>query len=157
MRVVIRTEVAVLIDDIDADLLDQSKWHVSTNNTHTYAQRRVGDKNEYLHRAIAHRMGDVAEGLKVDHINGDTLDNRRSNLRVVSHRDNIRNRKGPNKGSASGHLGVSPDKARGGWRAYIKLDNKMLWLGRFDNIDDAVSARINAEKKHWGDIRSVAF
>jgi len=93
----------------------------------------------------------------VDHMNGNSLDNRRENLRVVSHMENIRNRAGANKNGTSGHLGVSFHKAKGVWRAYIMLPapdvprrQKMKHLGYFDIVEDAVKARLEAEREHWG-------
>ena len=89
-----------------------------------------------LHRFLV----DCPKGKVVDHINGDTLDNRRQNLRVVSNAENLQNRQGLNANNSSGVRGVSWDKARGKWQAKIKVNYKTIHLGRFDDIEEARKA-----------------
>lgn len=82
---------------IDNDLwaeLSQYRWQAGNtskpgNDPRWYAMRKEGGVTVYLHRAVACPPA----GLVVDHIDGDTLDNRRSNLRVVTHRENCNNRR----------------------------------------------------------------
>lgn len=80
---------------------------------------------------------------EVDHINGNRSDNRIENLRVVSHRDNARNKR-KSRANKSGHVGVSEYKP-GKWRAYINTDTGMKHLGVFGSLEDAVSARMLAQ------------
>lgn len=90
-------------------------------------------------------------GMVVDHINGNTLDNRRSNLRVVTHKQNLRHRaRGANRNNAVGVRGVSWDKERKKFLAGIRVDGKRLNLGRFDSLDAAVAARSAASVKFYG-------
>lgn len=86
-------------------------------------------------------------GLQVDHINGDTSDNRPSNLRLVDASESMKNRAMP-RANKSGYVGVTKDKESGRWKAHIKHDGKQITLGRFDNIEDAVDARRSAERKY---------
>jgi hypothetical protein len=159
-RIILREQVACVIDDEDADLADLG-WYVSFSGPdHPYAERKIvgldgARKNLRLHRVIAERAYGPLGRLSVDHMNGDTLDNRRENLRVVRHRENIRNRSGANKNSSTGVLGVRQRKGR--WSAYIMLPDpsrasrqRMLSLGTFDTLQDAVKARLEAEREHWG-------
>jgi hypothetical protein len=85
-----------------------------------------------------------------DHINRNPFDNRKENFRVASAQENARNRSLP-KNNTSGFIGVSFDKEYNKWVAYIKLDNKQNKLGRFINKEDAVRARLCAEKKYFGE------
>lgn len=85
----------------------------------------------------------------IDHINRNRLDNRKSNLRVVSYKENVRNsnKKSTNK---SGIVGVWYDKQRMKWCAGISANGVSISLGRYDTIADAYTARVHGENKYWG-------
>lgn len=116
------------------------------------------DKDGYLRVCLkggyykCHRLawlymyGEWPDG-EVDHINGIRTDNRVSNLRVVSRKENMKNAACP-KTNTSGFIGVTWDKSRSKWAAKIMVDQKCLNLGRFDSIDEAISARQEAELKY---------
>jgi len=87
----------------------------------------------------------------VDHINGKTSDNRIENLRVCTHKENIRNCTLKAKNNKSGYRGVSFDKSRNKWQASIKVDYKSIGLGRFLNKEDAALAYNNFAKKYFGE------
>lgn len=82
----------------------------------------------------------------IDHINGVISDNRITNLRDVPAATNWRNCKTP-RNNKSGVNGVCLDKLSGKWRAYINAHGKAITLGRFINIEDAIAARAEADKK----------
>jgi len=89
-----------------------------------------------------HRLVIGAEpGQIVDHINGDTLDNRRCNLRVVTYQQNAQNSRGvlPGRGT-SDYKGVSWSKAAKKWTATIFYNRKQVYLGLFENEFDAALA-----------------
>lgn len=133
----------VQVDDNDLPLLGNFKWH---KNKGGYAVRyRNHNKIVYMHRLLT----DCPKLKVVDHINGDKLDNRRSNLRVCTTRENIRNRQTVK--SKSGHLGVywAPDTKN--WYAQIGLDGKSTGLGHYTDIEDAILARKDAEIKYYGE------
>lgn len=67
-----------------------------------------------------------------DHINGITSDNRISNLREATQKQNLQNQKGPQKGNASGFLGVYLDKRKKKWRAQIRVSGEKVYLGIFN-------------------------
>jgi len=81
---------------------------------------------------------------EIDHINGDILDNRIDNLRFVTHQQNMQNIKKKNK-----QVGVWWDKNRLKWVATITVNYKNKVLGRFDNKEDAIKKRKEAEKKYF--------
>ena len=81
---------------------------------------------------------------EIDHINGIRTDNRLCNLRSVTRRDNLRNRR-IGSANTSGVMGVYWEKDRNKWNAQIARNMKSNHLGRFDNLFDAVCARKSAE------------
>lgn len=130
----------LLLDDQDAHLT-AFPWRVHTEG---YAVRTAWagrSVNVYLHREI---LGLTAgDGAQVDHVNGDRLDNRRCNLRVVRNAENAQN-----TSSRSGYRGVHFDQARGKWMARVKLDYRHHFLGRYDDERDAARAAEAFRREH---------
>lgn len=137
-RVVSKNHV-VLASPEDKDVLSLG-WTVGKLG---YAMRRKG----YLHRAI---FGDEINGLVVDHKNGNKLDNRRNNLRACTHQQNICNQK-LRADSTSGFKGVSWDKKRQKWRAYIRLHGKHKSVGRYADKLEAAAAYNREAKRVYGE------
>ncbi len=143
-----------VVDDEDADLAELRWTSVVSKNARVYAarQKRIGPRKEnkrlhfYMHRVIADRMGIV--GHDIDHIDGNGLNNRRANLRGATRAENLRNVKGSKINSKSGHLGVTFVSNR--WRVDIRIPGKRYYVGRFKTLAEAVSARLAAERQHWG-------
>lgn len=98
-------------------------WHVSSC---AYVQGLIGQDQVKLHRAI---LGDSCTGLQVDHVNGNLLDNRRCNLRVVTRSQNGQNRQVLNSNNTTGWRGVS-HAGNGRYQAYARLDGKLYFAGR---------------------------
>jgi hypothetical protein len=138
-----------MIDVADIGLVNDANWNVFTPNgrNNIYADRRTPT------RALLHRVIMGFPAMQVDHINGNGLDNRRCNLRLVTHSENQMNRKGPAKQGTSGARGVSFNKAAGKWIAYIHAGGKHIYLGRFADKDSAIAARVEAAAKFHGDFR----
>jgi hypothetical protein len=134
------------------------KWCVRIcKNRHNlfYFQKRLSGKTKEERKLIEmHRylMG-FPNGI-VDHINGDTTDNRRKNLRVISNADNIRKGK-VRTNNKSGYTGVRWEKKRKKWLATIRVNYKTIHLGRFILKKDAIKARKLAEKKYNYEITST--
>jgi hypothetical protein len=84
-----------------------------------------------------------------DHINRNGLDNRKNNLRACTHKENTTNRSLMST-NTSGFIGVSWCKTTNNWKAQIMIDYKGIHLGCFDNKEDAIKARLNAELKYYG-------
>lgn len=138
------------IDPADEDLTGY-RWYSQSRPTGDYVWRREARTRRkiYLAREIAERAGGLIEGHDVDHINGDTLDNRRQNLRVVSRAENSRNTDTINPRNRSGHRGVSQNPG-GSWSARITTGGKDYYIGTFGTLEAAVEARLAVERQQWG-------
>jgi hypothetical protein len=100
----------------------------------------------FAHKAIwIMHNGEIPDGMQIDHINGIRSDNRLENLRLVTHKENHKNKKTPNT-NTSGIVGVDYKKERDRWRATIFDENRRIFLGYFKEFDKAVKARKKAEK-----------
>ena len=148
-KISLSQEKFALVSNADYKWLNQWKWSVNKCHKIMYAHRSfknpgTNPQKIYMHRLI---MG-FPEGKEVDHINHNGLDNRRCNLRIVTHRQNCINsrlRKG-----TSQHTGVSWRKNRRKWRAYITVDSKVIFLGNFNDEKEAILVRKQAEEKYFG-------
>lgn len=125
-----------LIDEDDYDKVSQYVWHAHKSTDNAFYARCTKDRVYlYMHRLIM----DAKDGYSVDHINGNRLDNRKSNLRICSHAQNLANRP-KQANNKSGFKGVIFDKSRNKWRSEIRVDGKSYYLGRFDDKIDAAVA-----------------
>ena len=128
-----------IYDEQDAGLVAAHKWHVRPKNNTSYVVRTVkvgGRRSIYLHREIMN--ADAYPHLEVDHINRNGLDNRRENLRLVTHAENA-----ANNGQAvgcSGYRGVWKVMRGERWMAVIKRNGKRKYLGVFDTPELASAA-----------------
>ena len=142
-----------LIDDEDFVYISPYKWHVnrSHNKNVFYAastiRRRDGKQTLLLmHRLIMNaKIGEI-----VDHINHDTLNNQKSNLRICT---NSENRKNSNTrcDSVSGIKGIYWDKRRNKWQSHIKINGKHKHLGFFERQEDAYAVYCEAVKNLHGE------
>lgn len=105
----------------------------------------------HMHRLIVN----APKRTIVDHINGDSLDNRRSNLRITTQRGNNRNRRTLPERRSSQFKGVTFDKRRGTWFARIKVDGKVTHLGCYANEVDAARAYDAAAVSRFGEFAAT--
>jgi hypothetical protein len=134
----------VILVDNDFPLIDRL-WRVANTG---YAVRDIGGKQELLHNLVLPSI----PGMCRDHINGNKLDNRRQNLRYVTHAQNMLNRAGS---SACGIKGVSVHKASGKWQAQIRVGGKVTYLGLFNTPEEAGSAYAEASARYHGEFGTI--
>lgn len=148
MRFWVSKNKSVEIDAGDFDLIAKYSWYIGSNG---YAVTRPWIKETKSYRSILmHRyLMNPPDRMIVDHKNRIKTDNRRKNLRVCTHKENIRNSK-HRKNNTSGHRGVFLDKRTGHWVAKIMVDYKSKSLGSFDEKESAVKAYRCAAKKYFG-------
>ena len=134
---------ATLLDDEDYIYLNRFKWYAQRQDIkykETYyavSTVPINGKQFSIHRLILKPR----ENMQVDHINGNTLDNRKENLRIVTRRENARNR---HHKKSSKYTGVSWNTEKEKWVAAIFINNKQKFLGRFD---DEYEAHLRYEKE----------
>lgn len=135
-----------LIDDEDFERINKYKWYAAKGNNTFYAQRYDHEEGKLIkmHRYILNINGKNV----VDHINGNGLDNQKSNIRICTNAQNSANRR-VSKNSYSKYLGVCFEFNRGKWRARITTDKIKKHIGYFKTEENAATAyNIYAEKYH---------
>ena len=138
----------VKIDDEDLDLISKYRWYASKNRNFFYA--RSDKPRVMMHKVILN----APKGIHVDHINGDTLDNRKENLRICSIAENQWNR-GKSRNNTSGYKGVCWHKGNNKWIANITVNKKTINLGSFDSPELAYNAYCESAKKLHGDFYNI--
>lgn len=136
-----------LVDDEDYDRLAAYKWHFNKKNKrgNGYAQRSKHVKlgvNSYSTKTIYLHGEILRTDEEVDHINGNTLDCRKSNLRPANRTQQMQNTRS-RSGSSSGYVGVHIHKLTGKWRAQIRIGGKTKSLGLFQSEELAYQARMS--------------
>ena len=144
------------MDNCDFDRLSRYKWCTKENRNTYYAQRfkyfRGRAKTVPMHREIMN----APQGLFVDHINHNGLDNRKDNLRIVTPQQNSWNKRSGKIGSSK-YKGVSWDKKKQKWQVGIRISNKSEYLGRFEDEKEAAAVYDAAARKRCGEYAFLNF
>ena len=142
--------IEFIVDDEDYDYLSQFNWSAVNCVSKVYAQGSSGEAyGKLMHRFILK----PTSYYEVDHINQCTTDNRRSNLRLCNHSENLAN--SPSRGGSSRFKGVH--WVDGKWRSQIGQGKKRIYLGRFSNEETAAMHYDVAALYLYGDFAYLNF
>lgn len=150
-RIPLSRGMFAIVDRVDLHLVRGRKWHACERNRVWYASS-YASKPPLMHRLIL----DAPENVKVDHRDGDGLNNTRANLRLATHAENMRNSR-LKVSNTSGFRGVYFHKQRGKWRATIRAGARRLSLGMFDTAEEAAIAYDRAAVIEHGEFASLNF
>ncbi len=137
-----------LVDDDMFEYLNQWEWRAEKTHYGGYMATRAC--------RMSRQIMSCPQGLQVDHINHNTLDNRRCNLRICTRTENKRNGK-IRKDNTSGYKGVREHKHNKKWEASIRFNNRRIYLGRFDSKIEAAKAYDKAARKYFGEFMHLNF
>jgi HNH endonuclease len=143
-QIVLTQGQTAIVDDDDFERLSERKWNAawSGSNCSFYAQSNINSeisptrqRTIIMHREIMR----VEHGYVVDHINRNTLDNRRCNLRICDRRENALNRN-LQRNNKSGFKGVKKHTQCERWMATVQRDRMRKYLGLFESPIEAAEA-----------------
>lgn len=170
VKIQLPRRVTAIVDDDLAQELGRYKWHLyflprSDGSCKVYAKTTISTPGKRIPDVIPmHHMvaGRPPAGLVVDHINGNTLDNRRENLRIATRTQNSQNsQKHLVAGAKSGYRGVHPtfrtSSGETRWRARIRLNGVITHLGYFYSEVDAAKAYDQKAREMFGSFARLNF
>jgi hypothetical protein len=148
-----------IVDPEDYPRLAMHKWHLAKSPTGSYAvrwQRNPANKTRkkiWMHRQIIH----ILDNLLCDHVNCNSLDNRKTNLRPATVSQNLCNRPKRKSKTRSKYKGLEWDEPQRKWKARIQINNRKIYLGSFNSEIDAALAYDRAAKKHHREFANLNF
>lgn len=154
----IRTQdgLTVLVDANDYDWLIQFQWSARGGKRIKYAYTSLPFHGKTIVVKMEHLIMEVPTGFVCDHINHSGMDDRKKNLRICTHRQNMWNSR-PSKTSSSKFKGVSWSKEHKRWRAYARPSHKYIHLGEFGDEVDAAKAYDAKAKELYGEFACLNF
>lgn len=143
IQILIRDNLKILIDECDSWLLNY-KWSYQKTRKGKpyYARATINGKRTLMHKLIM-----AEENKLVDHVNGNGLDNRRSNLRYCNNSENLLNRN-KSKNNTSGYKGIWYRKDRGTYVAELTINKRAVIKKSFKTLKEAIVEYNNAAKKY---------
>ena len=135
---------------IDAEDLERVKKYYWSLDGKEYWRTQIWENGAPHYQSLHRFLIEPSEDKVIDHIDRNKNNNSKNNLRICEQRENSRNVSLGSK-NTSGFLGVSWNKNNKNWNAYIKLNGKRKYLGAFSSKEEAIKARLIAEKEMFGE------
>ena len=151
MKIIQKGTFQIIVDDEDFDKVKDYDWRFSPDG---YPRTTIDGERYFIHHYIFLINKIAYKGKTTDHINRNPLDNRKVNLRFVSHRENVANGEGKTNRKYSQYKGVSYDinmKRKKRWRALCEFDGKNYNVGRYLTEEEAGLAYNKKAKELWGE------
>ena len=150
-----------LVDDEDFEYLNQFKWFAQKDKLDFYACRQIKVEKGKQRQTKVSMSRDImkpSKGMQVDHIDGNGLNNQRTNLRICTNAENTKNKE-KHKKSKSGFKGVqhNPKKCKKQWEVYIRCNYKSIYVGSYLSREEAAHAYDEAAKKYFGEFACLNF
>jgi hypothetical protein len=148
-----------IVDPDDYQRLAKYKWHLAKSPTGSYAARWHRPKNSntrkkiWMHRQIIN----IPKGLVCDHINHNSRDNRKANLRPATISQNLCNRPKTKAKTRSKYKGLEWDKTQKKWKARIQLHGQKIYLGSFNSETNAAKAYDKKARELFGQFAAPNF
>lgn len=139
-----------MVDAEDLGTVLERRWSRVVNRNTSYAMSGAPRPHALLHRFILN----PPDHMQVDHVNHNGLDCRKANLRLCTHAENMRNRRGAKRTSASGVRGVYWVDAKNRWRGEVIVNKKRYRTSYFSDIRDAAVAVEELRQKLHGEFAS---
>ena len=142
-----------IVDGEDFEFLSRHKWTALQKKNTFYAYRQPASGHIYMHRLLTN----CPPGLDVDHVNGNGLDNRKSNLRICTRAQNLHNARCRRTGKTSRYKGVCWNRDLRKWMSSIRHNGKLVYVGFF--LDEMTAARAwdEAAIKYRGEFARLNF
>jgi len=147
------------LEDLDRVINFPYSWHstISTTNKKIYAMASQYNKHASIQLQMFIMNLDGGHEAVADHINHNQLDNRKSNLRVITNGENSRSRKGKNINNISGYRNVAYIKyAKHPYRVQLMVDGKNSVLGNFDDPHEAGAFAESMRQKYYGKYKGLS-
>lgn len=145
-----------LVDDEDFETLNQYNWFASESSKSFYARRNVCGNKKTVKVAMHRQIMGFPDGLEVDHKDGNGLNNQKSNLRICSKTENLKNKR-LYKNNKTGFKGVTWHKQHGKYYSSIRINGKYVFLGLFLDPIDAAKAYDREALKNFGKFARLNF
>jgi len=147
-----------IVDVEDFERLNKYKWHCTHYGYAVRAEYERSGKGKRQVGVHMHKMVCPApDGMVVDHVNRNSLDNRKSNLRVATQRQNVWNRKFVRKGGKTRYDGIRWDKNREKWQVRLTIKGRRESFGYYADEVEAAKAYDEAAKRYRGEYACLNF
>lgn len=142
------------LEDLERVINFPYTWYAKLNKSigkyYVYASE-YQPKTKRCKPIFLHQFIMEANGKIVDHRNNDGLDNRKSNLRMATDKNNSTNRRSRNKNNSSGYRNVSWSESYGKWIVQMQVNKKNTILGKFDDVHEAGKFAEEMRQKYYGE------
>lgn len=154
-RVPLSRGLVAIVDESDYEhAMQAGPWHAVQSHRTFYARRNIAKPDGRRGAVALHTL--LTGWPTVDHINGDGLDNRRTNLRPATNDQNRYNQR-KHSNNTSGYKGVTWHERSGRWRARIGVAGRKLSLGLYETAEAAARAYDEAAVRYFGDYAALNF